>query len=208
MTDDSGKAPAGAARKPPAAPDADALARAARAGGADSRGLPPVHLWDPPFCGDIDMRIARDGSWHYLGTPIGRPALVRLFSTILKREEDRYFLVTPVEKVGIIVDDAPFLADDFTLRGAGRDQVLTFATRTGDSAAAGAAHPLRFERDAETAEPSPYVLIRDDLWARIDRKSFYRLADLACHEAVDGRSWFGLWSSGRFFPMILSSELS
>lgn len=191
----------------PAKPSADTLAAAAKAAGA-AKGLPPVHLWNPPFCGDIDMRIARDGSWWYLGTPIGRAPLVKLFSSILKREGDSYFLVTPVEKVGIKVDDAPLLADDFTATGNGPDQVLTFGTKTEDVAVAGPDHPLRFERNPETGEPSPYILIRDGLWALIDRKSFFRLVDLGCHHDRDGDSWFGLWSSGQFFPVIPSSELS
>ena len=186
-------------------PNADALAAAARA--ASRKGPPPVHLWNPPFCGDLDMRIARDGTWYYLGTPIGRAPLVRLFSSILKREGDRYFLVTPVEKVGITVDDAPLLADDFEVAGQGRDQVLTFTTKTEDVAVLGPDHPLRVERDPATGEPSPYILIRADLWALIDRKSFYRLVDLGCHETHDGHKWFGIWSSGQFFPVIPSSEL-
>ncbi len=190
----------------PARPSAETLATAAKAAGK-GKGLPPVHLWNPPFCGDLDMRIARDGTWWYLGTPIGRPPLVKLFSSILKREGDRYFLVTPVEKVGITVDDAPLFADDFTPGGSGRDQILTFTTKTEDSASAGPDHPLRFERDPATGEPSPYVLIRADLWALIDRKSFFRLVDLGCHETRDGMGWFGLWSGGVFFPMIPSSEL-
>ena len=100
-------------------PSADALATAAQA--AQGRGLPPVHLWNPEFCGDLDMRIARDGIWFYLGTPIGRFELVKLFSTILRKDGDEYFLVTPVEKVGITVDDAPFVAVDFDAAGEGRD---------------------------------------------------------------------------------------
>ena len=186
----------------PVTPSADGIARAARAAGA-KKGLPPVHLWDPPFRGDLDMRIARDGTWFYLGTPIGRPELVRLFSSILKREEGRYFLVTPVEKVGISVDDAPFVAVDFEARGAGRDQVLEFHTNVGDSAVAGPEHPIRVVRDPRTGEPSPYVLIRADLEALIDRKSFYRLVDRGARH--DG--WFGVWSSGVFFPVIASAEL-
>jgi hypothetical protein len=186
-------------------PNADTLAAAAKA--ASGKGLPPVHLWNPPFCGDIDMRIARDGTWFYLGTPIGRAPLVKLFSTILKREGDDYFLVTPVEKVGIKVDDAPLLAQDFTVQGQGRDQTLTFTTKTEDEAVLDADHPLRVERDPTTGEPSPYILIRSNLWALIDRKSFYRLIDLCCHEQHDGHKWFGIWSSGQFFPVIPSSEL-
>lgn len=186
-------------------PNADTLAAAAKA--ASGKGLPPVHLWNPPFCGDIDMRITRDGTWFYLGTPIGRAPLVKLFSTILKREGDSYFLVTPVEKVGIKVDDAPLLAVDFEVEGKGESQTLTFTTKTEDRATMGPEHPLRVTRDPETGEPSPYILIRSNLEALIDRKSFYRLVDLGCHHAYDGQDWFGLWSSGQFFPVILSSEL-
>lgn len=185
---------------------AESLAQAAGAA-AKGKGLPPVHLWNPPFCGDLDMRIARDGTWYYLGTPIGRAPLVRLFSTILKREGDAYFLVTPVEKVGITVEDAPFVAVDFTATGSGRDQVLTFLTNVGDEAAAGPEHPIRVERDPQTGEPSPYVLIRANLEALIDRKSFYRLVEIGVHESYRGQSWFGLWSGRDFFPLIPSAEL-
>lgn len=162
-----------------------------------------MHLWNPPFCGDLDMRIARDGTWFYLGTPIGRFELVKLFSSILKREEGKYYLVTPVEKVGITVDDAPFVAVDFEANGAGEAQQLQFTTHVGDQMLAGPEHPIRVERDAETGEPSPYVLVRSDLEALIDRKSFYRLVELGCHH----EGWFGLWSGGAFFPVIPSDEL-
>ncbi|WP_299701283.1 DUF1285 domain-containing protein [uncultured Tateyamaria sp.] len=182
-------------------PDADGLVASITA--AKTRGLPPVHLWNPPFCGDLDMRIARDGTWFYQGTPIGRPGLVKLFSSILKREEGEYFLVTPVEKVGITVDDAPFVAIDFEVEGTGEAQVLTFVTHVDDVAVAGPDHPIRVERDPETGEPSPYMLIRADLEALIDRKSFYRLVDLGSHH--DG--WFGVWSQGQFFGIIPSNEL-
>src|SRR3954453_19621624 len=127
---------------------AEELAAAAREAGR--RGLPPVHLWDPPFCGDLDMRIARDGTWFYLGTPIGRAPLVRLFSSILKREGERFFLVTPVEKVGITVDDAPFVAVDFTAEGTGRGQRRPSTTPVGDEVTAGPGHPIRSERDPVT----------------------------------------------------------
>ncbi|MFZ5963149.1 DUF1285 domain-containing protein [Thalassococcus sp. BH17M4-6] len=186
-------------------PSADGIAASARA--AKGRGLPPVHKWNPPFCGDLDMRIARDGTWFYLGTPIGRFELVRLFSSILRKDGDKYFLVTPVEKVGITVDDAPFVATDFEVKGEGEAQVLTFTTHMGDVAEAGPDHPIRVERDAETGEPSPYILIRANLEALIDRKSFYRLVDIGAHHDVDGQSWFGLWSGGQFFPMIPSADL-
>ncbi|QYK40825.1 MAG: DUF1285 domain-containing protein [Paracoccaceae bacterium] len=187
-------------------PTAEGVMKAAQRA-AKGRGPAPVHLWDPPFCGDLDMRIARDGTWFYLGTPIGRPALVQLFSNILKREGDRYFLVTPVEKVGIAVDDAPFLAVDFAVSGAGRDRVVTFATRGDERAPCGPDHPLRVQRDPATDEPAPYVLMRPGLEARIDRKSFYRLVDLCTHEERDGARWFGLWSGGAFFPVAPSDEI-
>lgn len=186
-------------------PSAEGIAASVRA--SKAKGLPPVHKWDPPFCGDLDMRIARDGTWYYLGTPIGRFELVRLFSSILKKEDGKYFLVTPVEKVGITVDDAPFVATDFEAEGEGEAQALTFVTHVGDVAEAGPEHPIRVERDAETGEPSPYILVRADLEALIDRKSFYRLAEIGAHHETDGASWFGLWSRGEFFPMIPSEEL-
>ncbi|TCP62816.1 hypothetical protein EV663_10176 [Rhodovulum bhavnagarense] len=183
-------------------PDAEALANAARAAAGD--GLPPVHKWNPPFCGDLDMRIARDGTWFYQGTPIGRPGLVRLFSTILKREGDRYFLVTPVEKVGITVDDAPFVAVDFER---GEDGVLSFTTNVGDRVAAGPDHPIRVERDPQTGEPAPYLHVRAGLEALIDRKSFYRLVDIGEAGEFEGRAWFGIRSGEVFFPLIPSSDL-
>lgn len=168
------------------------------------KGLPPVHLWNPPFCGDLDIRIARDGTWFYLGTPIGRPALVKLFASILKKEAGKYYLVTPVEKVGIQVDDAPFVAVDVDHR----DGDLHFTTQVGDTMIAGPDHPIRVERDPETGEPSPYVLVRSNLEALIDRKSFYRLVDLGLHEIWKGESWFGLRSQSTFFPVIPSKELT
>ena len=182
---------------------AEGIAASARAARAKGRGLPPVHLWNPPFCGDLDMRIARDGTWFYLGTPIGRPELVRLFSTILRRDGDDYFLVTPVEKVGITVDDAPFVAVDFEVAGAGETQEVRFETNVGDHVTAGPDHPIRVTRDPETGEPSPYVLVRANLEALIDRKSFYRLVDIG----ADHEGWFGLWSGGAFFGVIPSDEL-
>lgn len=188
-----------------AAPSADSLASAART--ATRKGPAPVHLWNPPFCGDLDMRIARDGTWYYLGTPIGRAALVRLFSSILKREGDRYFLVTPVEKVGITVDDAPFVAVDFTAEGAGPDQRLTFLTQTGESVTAGPDHPIRVTHDRETGEPAPYVMVRNGLEALIDRKSFYRLAEIGAVATVAETRQFGLWSGGAFFPILPADDL-
>ncbi len=186
-------------------PDAEGLADAAKQAG--KKGPPPVHLWNPPFCGDLDMRIARDGTWFYLGTPIGRQPLVKLFASIIRKDGDDYFLVTPVEKVGITVDDAPFVAVDFAVAGKGPDQVITFTTNVDDVAIAGPDHPIRVEHDPITGEPAPYILIRANLEALIDRKSFYRLVDLAVHAKVEAQSWFGLWSGGIFFPLIPSSKL-
>ncbi|QUJ76361.1 DUF1285 domain-containing protein [Sulfitobacter albidus] len=182
-------------------PSAESLAASIKATG--TRGLPPVEKWNPPFCGDIDMEIRRDGTWFYEGTPIGRPGLVKLFASILIREDDAYFLVTPVEKVGIRVQDAPFVAVDFDAEGEGADQVLRFTTNLDDVTVAGADAPMRVERDPETGEPSPYVRVRRNLEALIDRKSFYRLVDLGVH--YDG--WFGVWSGGTFFGIIPSDEL-
>lgn len=183
-------------------PDAEGLMKAAAGQAGRQKGPPPVHLWNPPFCGAIDMRIARDGTWFYLGTPIGRAPMVKLFSSILKREGDDYFLVTPVEKVQITVDDAPLLAVDFTTSGTGRDMAITFVTKTEDEVTAGEGHAI------EMRDGTPYVHVRAGLWALIDRKSFYRLVELGCHEEKDGDSWFGLWSQGQFFPVILSKDLT
>lgn len=182
-------------------PTAEGLVASAKA--AKTRGLPPLEKWNPPFCGDLDMQIKRDGTWFYQGTPIGRPELVKLFSTILWREGDKYFLVTPVEKVGITVEDAPFVAVDFEASGEGKAQKLRFETNVGDFSGAGPERPIRVVRDEKTGEPSPYILIRRNLEALIDRKSFYRLVDLGVHH--DG--WFGVWSDGEFFGIIPSDEL-
>jgi uncharacterized protein len=186
-------------------PDAGSLANAVRK--EAKKGLPPVHLWNPDFCGDLDMRIARDGTWFYLGTPIGRKPLVKLFSTIIRKDGDDYFLVTPVEKVGITVEDAPFVAIDFEVTGEGVDQNIRFVTNVDDEVSAGPNHPIRVEMDAATGEPSPYVNVRRNLEALIDRKSFYRLVDLSTVEDVDGERWFGVWSGGTFFPITPEDSL-
>ena len=168
-------------------PTADSLIEAAKA--AKARGTPPLEKWNPEFCGDLDMQIKRDGTWFYQGTPIGRIEMVKLFASILWREGDDYFLKTPVEKVGITVEDAPFVAVDFEAEGAGAAQQLRFLTNLGDVAEAGAAHPIRVVRDEETGEPAPYVLVRRNLEALIDRKSFYRWSIWAS-TAMAGR-WSG-----------------
>lgn len=170
------------------------------------KGLPPVHLWNPDFCGDIDMRIARDGTWYYLGTPIGRKPMVRLFSTIIRRDGDDYFLITPVEKVGITVDDAPFVAVTLQVEGQGEQQVLRFTTNVEDEVVADGEHSIRVEVDAVTFEPSPYVLVRRNLEALIHRNAFYQLVDLAVEREIDGENWLGVWSAGKFFPIGLMPE--
>lgn len=187
-------------------PSADSLAAAARR--AVNKGPAPVHLWNPPDCGPLDIRIARDGTWFYLGTPIGRAELVKLFASILKREGDAFYLVTPVEKVGITVDDAPFVAVDVEAEGAGTSQTLRFTTNVGDTVTAGPEHPIRVERDPASGEPAPYVEVRAGLEALIDRKSFFRLVELGTHERRNGTDWFGLWSGGQFFAVIPSDELA
>lgn len=186
-------------------PNPDDLAKTLAAAG--KKGPPPVHLWNPPFCGDLDIRIARNGQWFYLGSPIGRMPLVKLFSSVIRKDGDKYFLVTPVEKIGITVDDAPFVAVDFEVADAGPDQVLTFVTNVGDEAASGIDHPIRVERDPETGEPSPYVHIRRNLEALIDRKSYYRLVEVGEVQSVDGIDMFGVRSGGEFFAFIPAAEL-
>lgn len=183
--------------------DADAVSKVV---GADAgRSLPPVHLWTPEYSGEIDIRITRDGTWIHEGGEIRREGLVRLFSSILKREGGKYFLVTPVEKWGITVEDAPFVATDMTVKGEGRDQRLNFTTHVGDTVTAGPDHPLRLGCTSQT--PCPYVEVRAGLEALIDRKTFYRLIDLGVAEDFQGTSWFGVWSDGQFFPLIPTDEL-
>jgi hypothetical protein len=182
-----------------------AAARDAADASPAGRGLPPVHLWNPPFCGDLDMRIAKDGTWFYMGTPIGRPALVRLFSTILKREDGKHFLVTPVEKVGIRVDDAPFLAvemvkEEMVKDEAGADRRLRFRTNVDDWVMCDSAHRLRFEAAADGGL-TPYLHVRADLWAKVTRALYYDLVDIGEERVVDGRPMFGVASAGAFFAM-------
>jgi uncharacterized protein len=181
----------------------DGLTAAAKDAASDksaAKGLPPVHLWNPPFCGDLDMRIASDGTWFYMGTPIGRPALVRLFSTILKREDGKHFLVTPVEKVGIRVDDAPFLAVEMLKESNERGRLLRFRTNVDDWVDCDAGHRLRFEASADGGL-TPYLHVRADLWAKVTRAVYYDLVDMGEERVVDGRAMFGIESSGEFFAM-------
>src|SRR5260221_226845 len=167
---------------------------------AAGKGLPPVHLWNPPFCGDLDMRIAGDGTWFYMGTPIGRPALVRLFSTILKREDGKHFLVTPVEKVGIAVDDAPFLAVEMLKEQDSHGRRLRVRTNVDDWVDCDARHRLRFEMAADGGL-TPYLHVRSDLWAKVTRALYYDLVDMGEERVVDGKAMFGVVSAGQFFAM-------
>ncbi|WP_395670679.1 DUF1285 domain-containing protein [Phenylobacterium sp.] len=171
----------------------EGIAGAARAAG---RGLPPVHLWNPPHCGDIDIVIRRDGTWFHEGSPIGREALVRLFSTILRKDPDGVCLVTPVEKLRIQVEDAPFVA----VRADRVGETLTFTTNVGDVVEAGPDHPIRVET-GEGGEPRPYVHVRGGLEALIARPVFYELVELAQERDTPGGPTLGLTSNGAFFPI-------
>ncbi len=190
-------------------PPQGALARLVEALGpaASRKGPPPVEKWNPAYCGEIDMRIAADGSWHYNGSPIGRPALVRLFSTILRKDPERYVLVTPVERVGITVDDVPFLAVEMAVDGNGEDRRIAFRTNVDDLVTAEPDHPLRFDTD-ETGGVKPYVRIRGDLWARVTRALALDLVDLGEERVVDGRTLFGVTSAGAFFPIAPAADLA
>ena len=187
-------------------PSAEGIAEAARAA-TKSQNSPPVMSWNPPFCGDLDIRIARNGTWFYLGTPIGRFELVKLFSSILKVEDGKYFLVTPVEKVGIQVDDAPFIAVDFNEIKINGEKALKFETHVGDQVIANVKNPIRVERDAVSDEPAPYIHIRNGLDALIDRKTFYRLVEIGQHKKHNNENWFGIESASYFFPIIKSEDL-
>jgi hypothetical protein len=171
------------------------------------KGLPPVHLWNPPFCGDIDMRIAGDGTWFYQKTPIGRLALVKLFASVLKREDDKYYLVTPVEKVGIAVDEAPFLAVELVTEDKAAGRSLRFRTNVDDWVEAGPGHALRFEEDAANGGLKPFLHVRSDLWAKVTRALFYDLVNLGEERDVGGKAMFGVASGGEFYPMAEASAL-
>jgi hypothetical protein len=165
---------------------AAAASNAANAG-STGKGLPPVHLWNPPFCGDLDMRIARDGTWYYMGTPFGR-------------EDGKHFLVTPVEKVGIRVDDVPFLAVEMLREHDGRGRLLRFRTNVDDWVVCDQAHRLRFEAAADGGL-TPYLHVRADLWAKVTRALYYDLVDMGEERVVDGHRMFGVASGGEFFAM-------
>ncbi len=179
---------------------------AAMARAAAGSKLPPVEQWNPPFCGDIDMRIAADGTWFYQKTPIGRPALVRLFSTILRRDPERFVLVTPVERVGITVDDAPFLAVEMQIESTGAQQIIHFRTNVDDWVRVDHRHPLRFAAGA-SGGVKPYVLIRGELWALLTRALFYDLVQLGETRQCEGAAMFGIASGADFFPIAPAADL-
>jgi len=178
-------------------PDIASLSLAEIAKLVEEAKLPPVEKWNPTHCGDSEMRIARDGTWYHQGSPIGRPAMVRLFSTILRREADgSHVLVTPVEKLDIEVEDAPFIAVEMKAEGTGRDSKLAFRLNTGDLVTAGPEHPLRFVED--TDGPRPYLVVRGGMEALVVRSVYYELAECAI---ADDATPAGLWSDGAFFPL-------
>ncbi len=181
-------------------------AQADRNAGKD--GLPPVERWNPDYCGDIDMEIRADGTWFYMGTPIGRPALVRLFSTVLRRDEDgKTYLVTPVEKIGIRVVDAPFLAVEMSVSEEEGEQVLTFRTNVGDVVRAGPDNPLRFVVTGETDQLKPYILVRGRLEALVNRAVTYDLLALGKEVEINGEAIYAVRSAGPVFPIMPMARL-
>jgi hypothetical protein len=195
-----------------AASDAASLAalisRAAGDAGGRKKSLPPVDRWNPPFCGDIDMEIRADGTWFYLGTPIGRAPLVRLFSTVLRRDADeKTYLVTPVEKVGIRVIDAPFIAVEMSVTERDGKRVLTFRTNVGDVVEAGREHPIRFVIRGENDELKPYLHVRGRLEALVTRAVMYDLVELGETVEIAGREMFCVRSGGTIFPVMPVAEL-
>ncbi|WP_425411102.1 DUF1285 domain-containing protein [Hyphococcus sp.] len=178
---------------------ADLIRYAAQLEDAASGSLPPVDKWNPEISGEIDLVIKRDGTWMHEGAPIKRAPLVRLFSTVLKREGQKYFLVTPVEKLEIRVEDAPFVAVLMKQDSQGPDQNLTFTTNVGDTIGAGRDHRLEFRTDMNTGESAPYLHVRMGLDARIARAVFYDLVDLCETRTIGGEKHFGVYSGGEFF---------
>jgi len=180
----------------------------ARAGN-HGKNLPPVERWHPDFCGDIDMVIKRNGTWFYMGTPIGRAPLVRLFSTVLRKDEDgKTYLVTPVEKIGIIVEDAHFVAVEMDRQGEGSEQVLTFRTNVGDVVEASRENPLRFEIVEENQGVKPYLLVRGRLEALVSRAVMYDLIELGEETEINGEPTFVIRSNGTVFPVMKSDDLN
>jgi hypothetical protein len=172
------------------------------------KGLPPVEKWHPDFCGDLDMEIKADGTWFYMGTPIGRQPLVRLFSTVLRKDADgKTYLVTPVEKVGIRVEDAPFLGVELNVSGDADARIMTFRTNVGDIVEAGADNPLRFVIDKTTNGLKPYLLVRGRLEALLARPVMYELVNHGEEIDIDGKTMFAVRSKGVVFPIMPANEL-
>ena len=166
------------------------------------KGPAPVETWNPPYCGDIGMRIRSDGVWFYQGSPIGRAPLVKLFAGVLRKDADgKHYLVTPAEKVDVAVDDAPFLAVEMEVRGSGRSQSLVFRTNVDDIVTAGSEHPLRFAIEEKSQGLKPYLLVRGRLEALVTRALYYDLVELAVDQDTGGGRKLGLWSGGTFFEM-------
>lgn len=167
----------------------------------EDESLPPVEKWNPDYCGDIDMVIKRDGSWHYMGTPIGRKKLVKLFSNVIRKDDDKYYLVTPVEKIGITVEDAPFVAVLMDVEQQANTQVLIFTDNVGNRFIAGNDHPIRVEVDPDTQEPSPYIRVRRNLDALISRNVFYQMVELADQQTSDDSTELTIKSQGETFSL-------
>lgn len=162
-----------------------------------NKALPPIESWDPPFCGDIDLVIKHDGSWHYMGTPIGRIALVKLFASVLKREGEQYFLITPVEKVGIQVVDSPFLITQWQQK----QQDLIFTTNLDDSFVVSSQNPIQLMLDKVTGDLLPYALVRRNLWARLHQNVFYQLAELGSEQLIKGEPHLMITSTDQNFSL-------
>ncbi len=178
-----------------------------RAGEA-GRGPAPVELWEPEFCGDLDMEIRRDGTWFYMGTPIGRIALVKLFATVLRKDKDgKTYLVTPVEKIGIRVEDAHFIAVEMNVHQENEEQVITFRTNVGDLVEAGSDNPLRFVTVKENDGIKPYVVVRGRLEALLARPVMYELISYGEEIEVDGVVMFCVKSKGEIFPIMAAGDL-
>lgn len=172
------------------------------------RGIAPVEHWNPEFCGDLDMEIKADGTWIYMGTPIGRKQLVRLFSTVLRKDEDgKTYLVTPVEKIGIRVEDAHFLAVEMQVSGEGEQQILSFRTNVGDIVQVNKEHPLRFVVEQETGGLKPYLVVRGRLEALLSRPLMYELVALGEEVEIEGITMFAVRSGGVVFPIMTTQAL-
>jgi len=164
--------------------------------------FPPVHLWNPPLCENVDMRISKDGTWYFMNSPISRLRMVKLFSRVLRLDKDGcYYLVTPVEKIKLEVEDKPFIVIDFKILNPGKDQIIIFETNTEDSFALDNKHPLRVVNNKKTFEPSPYITVRNNLEGLITRNIFYKLVDLSEVTKVKGIPRAGVWSSNIFYSL-------